>query len=671
MKLLDSPEIRLNKSLVQFLSLSAYLLLAFWMVRLLDATVVSHLANLPNGSWYYHLIGAGFDLLFVAEIMLWLILPLTLIGYKKLKLQRTIFVTIAPLLVLINFLLVGYFSKARVPLGADLFGYSVEEISHTVSASGGLSVVNVILLLLLVFLLFWGFRKVPAFPVLPVFRNLSLLVLSVVLFFGSSLKPQSNLFKNEFDLFISYNKLMFFANSLRDYSAQQTDEADGVFANLSDPNQESNLSREYVSEEYPLLHKEKTPDVIGPWFATDSVQLPSIVFIVTESLGRSYSGANATLGSFTPFLDSLMQRSLYWENCLSSSGRTFEVLPTLLGSLPFGKNGFTEMGQQMPDHLSIISLLRKNSGYQSAFYYGGDTHFDNMDVFLRRQGTDRFIGINDFGSKYTKMPAKDNGFSWGYGDRDIFQKYLDDLAGRKPGPRIDVMLTLAMHDPFRVPNQQQYNKRVEARIQSLKLTEEQRQFNREYIPQFATMLYYDDALRSFFNQFSKRKEFANTIFVITGDHRMPEIPISTQIDRFHVPLVIYSPLLKGGRTFPAVVSHFDVTPSLLALMRKTYKVKMPSLSAWIGGELDTNAEFRSRNSYPMMRNKSEFMDYLEGDYFLSGETLYSLFKNNYIEPSTDDSAKVRLTSRFANFKKINRFVTEKNRIIPDSLKISF
>jgi uncharacterized sulfatase len=670
MKLLDSPEIRMNRSFAQFLSLSVYLLVSIWLVRLFDALIISYITNLPDGSWYYHLIGAGYDLLFVAQIMLWLIIPLVLIGYKRLELQRSIFVTVAPVLVLINLLLVFYFSKARVPLGADLFGYSFEEITHTVSASGGLNVINVILFLVLVILFFWGFRKVPVFPVKPVFRHISMLMLTVVFFFGSSLKPQSTGFKNEFDLFVSCNKLMFFANSLSNYSTEQSDESDSTYANLSDSGEQNELTREYVSEEYPLLHKEKTPDVIGPFFATDSVQLPSIVFIITESLGRSYSGANAVLGSFTPFLDSLMQRSLYWENCLSSSGRTFEVLPTLLGSLPFGKNGFTEMGEQMPDHHTIISLLRKNGGYQSSFYYGGDPHFDNMDLFLRRQGTQNIVGISDFGSKYKKMPASDNGFSWGYGDRDIFQKYLDDAAGRKPGPRIDVMLTLAMHDPFRVPNQQQYNQRVEARIQSLNLTGEQKQFNREYIPQFASMLYYDDALRSFFTQFHQRKEFANTIFIITGDHRMPEIPISTQIDRFHVPLVIYSPMLKTGKTFSAVVSHFDVAPTLLALLRKTYKVKMPTLSAWIGGDLDTHPEFRSRNSYPLMRNKSEFMDYLEGDYFLSGETLYSLFKNNYIEPTDNDSAKVRLSKRFSNFKKINRFVTEKNRIIPDSIKIA-
>jgi phosphoglycerol transferase MdoB-like AlkP superfamily enzyme len=50
-------------------------------------------------------------------------------------------------------------------------------------------------------------------------------------------------------------------------------------------------------------------------------------------------------------------------------------------------------------------------------------------------------------------------------------------------------------------------------------------------------------LRGFFDAYSKRSDFNNTIFLITGDHRMPEIPMSDKIDRYHVPLIVYSPML--------------------------------------------------------------------------------------------------------------------------------
>ena len=58
------------------------------------------------------------------------------------------------------------------------------------------------------------------------------------------------------------------------------------------------------------------------------------------------------------------------------------------------------------------------------------------------------------------------------------------------------------------------------------------------------MLYADASLKRLFERYRKRTDYDNTIFVITGDHRIPEIPLSTKIDRYHVPLIIYSPLLQ-------------------------------------------------------------------------------------------------------------------------------
>jgi hypothetical protein len=39
------------------------------------------------------------------------------------------------------------------------------------------------------------------------------------------------------------------------------------------------------------------------------------------------------------YLDSLIPKSLYWENFVSN-GRTFGALPSILGSLPYGEKDF-------------------------------------------------------------------------------------------------------------------------------------------------------------------------------------------------------------------------------------------------------------------------------------------------------------------------------------------
>jgi uncharacterized sulfatase len=361
-----------------------------------------------------------------------------------------------------------------------------------------------------------------------------------------------------------------------------------------------------------------------------------------------------------------MHQSLYWENFLSTGGRTFAVLPSMFGSLPFGEKGFAEMNENMPKHLSLIKLL-KDRGYYTSFIYGGDAHFDLMDVFLQRQGIDQIIDSKSFGPGYSKLPANDGGFTWGYGDKEIFRKLLETLKPTSEKPRLDIVLTLAMHSPFKVINQKYYNQKFENRLKDLHLDEKDIAERRNYAKQYATMLYFDDALRYLMTEYAKRTDFKNTIFIITGDHRMPEIPISTQHDRFHVPLVIYSPMLKKTARFSSISTQFDITPSLTAFMRKNYGMKFPPYAHWMGSGLDTVRVFRNIHSYPLMRNKNELTDYIDGTYFLSSNGLNIISPTLDIEIINDTTLQEKIQMKFNSFKAINTFVCVQNRIVPDSV----
>lgn len=660
---------KLRVSYRRFLSMSLLLALFLILVRIYDMAVVSNLSGYPSGSWINHVYGLGYDFLLFLRLCLWMIVPLIALGYYSRVLQKLTFTVITSIVILSELALIQYFSVARVPLGADIFAYSKSDMIHVVNTSGQMQISNFVPYAVFLLAIILTYTFIRTITLNHARRKILTTLILLSVFLGSFVNPFPEDYNNEFQMFIATNKMSFFTQSVKKYYASKVSLKD----NMNDPMamnvDQSDYPFQYVNADYPLLHTENTPDALGPYFNIGK-RRPNLVFILVESLGRSYSGENASLGSFTPFLDSLMQKSLYWENNLSTSGRTFQVLPSVLGSLPFGEKGFAEMGDQMPDHLSIISLLKKQAGYHSSFLYGGEAPFDNMEMFMNRQGIDRVIDQKDFGPMYSRLPLSASGFSWGFGDHEIFKKYLDDLSQADSMPRIDVMLTLAMHSPFLTPHQEQYNQRALDRMDHLGLTGQQKKFDQTYLPQFASILYFDDALRSFINDFSKRKEFENTIFVITGDHRMPEIPISSQLDRFHVPLVIYSPLLKGGKKFSSVVSHFDITPSLLSFLQHNYGIKQPSVSAWIGHGLDTETSFRNIHSYPMMRNKNEFMDFIDGENFLAGETIYRVSNTLDIDPLTDNSIlKDDLQNKFDHFRKINLYVTHNNRIIPDSIKI--
>ena len=55
----------------------------------------------------------------------------------------------------------------------------------------------------------------------------------------------------------------------------------------------------------------------------------------------------------------------------------------------------------------------------------------------------------------------------------------------------------------------------------------------------------------------------------------------------------------------SVSSHFDITPSILALLSNSYELKMPKKVAWMGGALDMETVFRSTKNIPLMRNKND------------------------------------------------------------------
>lgn len=656
----------LRFSLRHFVSLSFILAGMVFTVRLYEIMITAGFTNYPPGSFTNLLYGLRFDVVLYLRISAILIFPYLLIAFFSQKGAKHFFVICSILLILGNMLLLKYFSTSRVPLGADLLGYSADEVKKTVQSSGKLEVLPFLMMALYLAFMVRVFVKHIYFKVKP--WAVALIVLCM---FGSMLPlkifaPQPSSFSNEFSMFAADNKLRFFFSSMGNHylNRGKINKQPYIFNEEKITTAENSFT--YIDSEFPFLHTENTPDILGEYFELGETP-PDIVFVIVESLGRAYSGEDALLGSFTPFLDSLAEKSLYWQNCLSTSGRTFQVLPSLLASVPFGENGFNELGSEMPDHISLISLLKSQANYKSTFVYGGEAEFDKMDLFMNRQGVDRIIDSRSFGEGYSKLPASPNGFSWGYGDMDIFRRYVEDAKINHGNPRIDVILTMAMHDPFNVPDQENYIRKFQERMAKLKLDDKIRRFNNNYSKEFASILYFEESVRYFFAEMKKLPSYANTIFIITGDHRMPEIPISTQIDRFHVPLIIFSPLLKKNEKFSSVVSHFDVTPSMVALLNGKQFIARPGVASWIGHGLDNSKSFRSLYSYPLMRNKNEILDFIGLEDYLAGNIHYRISQNMNIEPVNNTETRVKLKNELDNFIRMNNYACLNNKLIPDSL----
>lgn len=583
------------------------------------------------------------------------LLPLWLLCLPLLRIRsvRARFWTIGlawSALVLGQACLVEYFLTARVTLGADLYTYSLHDIRETTSATGRVLEPWVAGGTVLALLSLWAVlaRRVRhEVHMLAPRGTLVVFALALAtLLYGPAEVPTARA-ETEYTHSLRVNKTASFIDSSVAYLAGLPPRAaaHGPVAKAGSPAQPAAGYGE-LDPAYPFLHREQTPDVLSPLFNVDPRTPPNIVLLVIEGLGRSFSGPGASLGSFTPFLDELATKSLYWENFLADQGRTFGVLPSLLGSLPFAQQGFEALDTHMPEHATLLSVL-KSQGYHLRFYTGTDASFDNERAFLQQQGVDRILERKDFGPGYPRINE------WGYDDNELVSFVLADGARDTRQPFVDVIQTITTHSPYRFPGQERYARPFEERLAHLGVAEAEKDGYRAYRDIYTSVMYLDDSLRRYFAEAARRPGFANTIFIVTGDHRLPELPIAEWIDRYHVPLLVYSPLLKAPRRIKSVSSHFDVAPSLLALLAHGYGIRTPPAVTWVGTGLDVEPTFRNIHEFPLKQTKANLVDFVSGDWFVSRGELYLLRDGMHAEPVTDAAALAHAQARFAAFRAAN------------------
>ncbi|MBK8504170.1 MAG: sulfatase-like hydrolase/transferase [Saprospiraceae bacterium] len=544
------------------------------------------------------------------------------------------------LTILIEVALVKYFSETFLLLGSDLLGYSISDSVATVKSLEDLSV--------------W--YLVPVIVVLGFFIGLHM-------FFAKFLtnKYVSSSLLAVLGLCLTY-KLAF----TQELSDSVRNKIEYLVSDIgrSKLGHEVEVSDEYLAENgYPFLRSGSGEDVLGPFFRRAN-KTPNIVFIIGEGLGSDFMGHGAQFGGFTPFLDSLSLQSLTWENFVCNSGRSFGAMPSIFGSLPFGADGFMEL-LDPPTHLSILSILKANN-YEVSYYDGSQSAFDRKINFLENAGVENIVDMANFGPGFEKIPENAAGFSWGYPDAELFRKVLSSLDDRD-GPRLDMIFTVSGHEPFVFPNSGKYEAMVDQMLPKLGWSESKISVLQSNKSVFSSLLYTDESIKNFINQYKQREDFDNTIFIITGDHRLIPIPHKDAICRFHVPFMIYSPLVKQPRTFAAISSHLDVAPSLIAFLANNYNINPPQATSWLGEGIDTTEDFAGNRQIPFMKFKGSVNDYLYNEYFVNHQDLYKIGRNLTLTSITDKMVLDSVLMAINKFRELNNYVTLNNRIYPASV----
>lgn len=602
------------------------------------------------------------NILFALQLLFCVGIIYVIINFIKEGWARILGILTLVIVAVTQYILFLYFSESRNALGADILYYSKEEMKQILQASGMLNFKNFALLGILItgsLVPLWIAGKTALKSIYP---GLILLIFGLAAFFipsniigGKVLSSES-----EFNQNASKSKWAYFFKSNEDNFISDNPELNELLSG----NDDFTANAEMIDKNFPFWRKENTPDFLGSYMNT-SEKVPNLVFIVMEGFGHAYTSPKGYIGNFTPYLDSLSNKGLYWENSLSSAGRTFGALPSLTGSLPFGKNGFLEI-EKTPENFNLYNILKAN-GFETGFYYGGHVSFDRYREFLEYSGVDHIVDEASFSSPCLKLPSN-NGESWGYEDQAVFSKMQQQQKPQNQ-PYFNMILTLSTHNPFLINNRDHYEKLYNQRLNSGILTPEQKKWAIAQKDQLISVLNADDAIKGFFENYSKRPDFKNTIFIITGDHSMPEITLESKIDRFHVPLLIYSPLLKESKRFHKTVSHFDIAPSILAYYRNNYKINTPSTVTWVGRGFSADSEI-SNAGIPMMQSKNQLIDFVSEKYYIHDGQLFTL-KNMQEDASNDAAAMSKINGRFNQYKSMNAQFYSTKKLMPDSVMVNF
>jgi phosphoglycerol transferase MdoB-like AlkP superfamily enzyme len=277
---------------------------------------------------------------------------------------------------------------------------------------------------------------------------------------------------------------------------------------------------------------------------------PNVVVIILESMAREYWGSMnkdahiPNFKSYTPFLDSLSNSSLIFNNAYANGRQSIHAMSSILAGIPSFQTAFTSSPYAKQKIQSLVSIC-DTLGYQTAFFHGA------ANGSMGFQGFGNILGFKNYYGRTEYNNDADFDGIWGIWDEPFFQ-FMGKTISTQKQPFLATLFTLSSHDPFQIP--QKYKAR----------------FTGGPLAIDKCVQYTDNALRQFFNYAKTQPWYSNTIFVITSDHTSqtyyPEY--SKSINRFAVPILFFSANeaygLKGVRT--DLAQQMDIYPSLVDLL---------------------------------------------------------------------------------------------------------
>ena len=372
---------------------------------------------------------------------------------------------------------------------------------------------------------------------------------------------------------------------------------------------------------------------------------PNVIFIGLESMSASFLERYGDTLNLTPAINSLQKKSIAFTNMYATGTRTIRGIESITLSIP-PTPGRSIIKRGNNENLYNIGTVFKQKGYNSTFFYGGDSNFDNMCYFFSNNDFDIVDRKKSFRfnskspTKRTHIPDKEVTFenAWAICDEDMYNVVLKnaDESSKKEKPFFYFLMTSSNHNPYTFPK---------GVIDSNKKTRHN------------AVKYADKTFGNFFKKAKNKPWFKNTVFVVIADHCAYSAGrTELNLKNHHIPAFIYNLKNESPKEINKLSSQIDIFPTLFGYFNWSYKsnffgldvnkMKKNEERAFIGNHrkvallkndsllvLETKKKHsfykfnKQKNSLKKIKNDEDFLKETTSFY----QVAFDLFKNNKLK----------------------------------------
>lgn len=306
-------------------------------------------------------------------------------------------------------------------------------------------------------------------------------------------------------------------------------------------------ARNLLAEGHEPYETENPNDITREIRSNGPMLRKNVILVAMESMSAEFMGAFGDPKGLTPNLDRLAKEGLFFSEMRATGTRTVRGLEAISLSVP-PTPGQSIVRRPGSDGLFTIGSVFQDAGYDTRFIYGGNGYFDNMNAFFSGNG----FSIVDRGA----MASTDTGFAnaWGVSDGDLYDEVIRQADASMTNEKnfFSFVLSTSNHRPFTYPDGAIDIPSPGGRDGAIK--------------------YSDYAIGQLIKKASGKPWFEDTVFIFVGDHTASVAgKVELDMNRYHVPCIIWSPGFIDPKRFDRIASQVDVAPTLLDLLHASYR----------------------------------------------------------------------------------------------------